>query len=313
MKKKSIIISGVVFLLVIGALIIFFLFSNKKFSLESKYYGVSEIIAIDINDLSNLIASQESFALFVSQEMCITSTNFASVLNEFLEENPITIYEISFSELSTSELGNFLEYYPSFVLYKEGEVIDYLDANANEDIEYYQTSAGFKNWFTTYVNLDEINEDKITNENTNYSDDDTSNNIEEETTTAEQEQTSSEELSPNLDNITKEEGKVNIYFFWREGCPHCEEEFAFLDTINEEYGEFYNLYTFETGSNMANRELLYTFADVLNQHVNGVPFTVIGEKSFIGFSEIMESDFINAITEAKDQKFDVYFDKINLS
>lgn len=45
----------------------------------------------------------------------------------------------------------------------------------------------------------------------------------------------------------------------------------------------------------------------------GVPYTIIGEKAFIGFSESMESDFINVIVEEKDKSFDVYFDKISFS
>ena len=170
MKKKTIMIIAVVLLLVIGALIIIFLLNNsdKTFSLEDKYYGTSEIIKIDVETLSELIDSKGSFALFVSQEMCLASSDFEIVLNEFLEENPLTIYEINFSELTASELGDFLEYYPSFVLYKEGKVIDYLDANADEDLAYYQTSSGFKSWFTTYVNLERMNDNTITNENKNY-------------------------------------------------------------------------------------------------------------------------------------------------
>lgn len=310
MKKKTIMIIAVVLLLVIGALIIIFLLNNsdKTFSLEDKYYGTSEIIKIDVETLSELIDSKGSFALFVSQEMCLASSDFEIVLNEFLEENPLTIYEINFSELTASELGDFLEYYPSFVLYKEGKVIDYLDANADVDLAYYQTSSGFKSWFTTYVNLERMNDNTITNENTDHSDKDTTSDIEE--TPTEEESIVNEGTTSNLDYITREEGKVNIYFFWGDGCPHCEEEFAFFESIENEYGDYYNLYTFETWKNKENAKLLEVFAAAMEVNTRGVPYTIIGEEVIIGFSESKESDFIDAILEAKDKSFDVYFDKI---
>ncbi|KKT07630.1 MAG: putative membrane protein, partial [Candidatus Nomurabacteria bacterium GW2011_GWB1_43_19] len=28
---------------------------------------------------------------------------------------------------------------------------------------------------------------------------------------------------------------INIYFFWGEGCPHCEKEKPFLETLEEKY------------------------------------------------------------------------------
>lgn len=310
MKKKTIMIIAVILLLVISALIIIFLLNNrdKTFSLEDKYYDTSEIIEIDVETLSELINSKESFALFVSQEMCLASSDFEIVLNEFLEENPLTIYEINFSELTASKLGDFLEYYPSFVLYKEGKVVDYLDANADEDLAYYQTSSGFKSWFTTYVNLEEINNNTITNENTDHSDKDTTSDIEE--TPTEEESIVNEGTTSNLDYITREEEKVNIYFFWGDGCPHCEEEFAFFENIENEYGDYYNLYTFETWKNEENAKLLEVFAAAMEVNARGVPYTIIGEEVIIGFSESKESDFIHAILEAKDKSFDVYFDKI---
>ena len=313
MKKKWLIISVVVLILVVAAIVVFLIFQNqsKIFSLESKYYNTGEKIEINISELEELISDKESFVVFVSQDMCLASSNFEVVINDFLEEYPITIYEINYSELKESDLGDFLEYYPSFVIYKNGKMVDFLDANADEDTDYYKTKEGFKNWFTQYVNLDNISKNQNLSDSTNQVTNDNSNdenNIDNEST-----EKPSNTVDVNLDNITKEEGKVNIYFFWGDGCPHCESEFAFFDSIESEYGDYYNLYTFETWQNEKNAELLKTFSDAMEVESRGVPYTIIGEEVFTGFSESMESDFINAIVEEKDKSFDVYFDKISFS
>ena len=313
MKKKWLIISVVVLILVVAAIVVFLIFQNqnKIFSLESKYYNTGEKIEINISELEELISDKESFVVFVSQTMCLASSNFEVVINDFLEEYPITIYEINYSELKESDLGDFLEYYPSFVIYKNGKMVDFLDANADEDTDYYKTKEGFKNWFTQYVNLDNISKNQNLSDSTNQVTNDNSNdenNIDNEST-----EKPSNTVDVNLDNITKEEGKVNIYFFWGDGCPHCEEQFAFLDSIESEYGDLYNLYTFETWKNEENAELLKIFSNAMEVESRGVPYTIIGEEVFTGFSESMESDFINAIVEERDKSFDVYFDKISFS
>lgn len=313
MKKKWLIISIVALIIVVATIVVFLIFQNqnKIFSLESEYYNTGEKIKINISELEELISDKESFAVFVSQTMCLASSNFEVVINDFLEEYPITIYEINYSELKESDLGDFLEHYPSFVIYKNGKMVDFLDANADEDTDYYKTKEGFKNWFTQYVNLDNISKNQNLSDSTNQVTNDNSNdenNIDNEST-----EKPSNTVDVNLDNITKEEGKVNIYFFWGDGCPHCEEQFAFFDSIESEYGDLYNLYTFETWKNEKNAELLKIFSDAMEVESRGVPYTIIGEEVFTGFSESMESDFINAIVEEKDKSFDVYFDKISFS
>ena len=313
MKKKWLIISIVALIIVVAAIVVFLIFQNqsKIFSLESKYYNTGEKIEINTSKLEELINDKESFVVFVSQDMCLASSNFEVVINDFLEEYPITIYEINYSELKESDLGDFLEHYPSFVIYKNGKMVDFLDANADEDTDYYKTKEGFKNWFTQYVNLDNISKNQNLSDSTNQVTNDNSNdenNIDNEST-----EKPSNTVDVNLDNITKEEGKVNIYFFWGDGCPHCEEQFAFLDSIESEYGDLYNLYTFETWKNEENAELLKIFSNAMEVESRGVPYTIIGEEVFTGFSESMESDFINAIVEERDKSFDVYFDKISFS
>ena len=150
--KKYLIIVPILLLISITI----FVLKNKpelKFYLEDKYYEKSGFVDIDDTKLNELIDSKESFALFVYQPACVTSSNFEKVLNEFLDENPIQIYKIAFSNIKDTSLSKKIKYYPSFAIFNEGKMIDYLDADSDDDLKYYETKDGFNKWFTNYVLL----------------------------------------------------------------------------------------------------------------------------------------------------------------
>ncbi len=75
---------------------------------------------------------------------------------------------------------------------------------------------------------------------------------------------------------------VNVYFFWGEGCPHCEHEKPFLEKLEEKYPNV-NVYDFEVWKSSENRDLLIETGKALNANVSGVPFTVIGNQYVSGY------------------------------
>lgn len=268
--------------------------NEKTFYLENNHYGTNNMIEISIDELEQLSNKKESFAVFVYQPMCVTSSDFESVLNAFLEEEKITIYKIAFSSIKDTEIGKSIKYYPSFIIYKKGKIIDFLEADKDEDVNYYTSKEGFKNWFTKYIKLKSPSSSEtkpIDKENNNPDE----NNILEN------------EL---LNNIVREKNKVNIYFFWGDGCPHCEEEFKFFDSIKEKYGDQYNLYTFETWYNKDNEKLIQLFAENMGDKLKGVPYTIIGNKTFNGFSEKSKNEMMSAIESQYKNAYDIYFDKL---
>jgi thiol-disulfide isomerase/thioredoxin len=76
--------------------------------------------------------------------------------------------------------------------------------------------------------------------------------------------------------------KVNVYFFWGKGCPHCEEEKKFLNKMEDKYPQL-RVHQFEVWGSSKNRNLMLEFGKKLNVNVRGVPFTVIGEHHIIGW------------------------------
>lgn len=78
------------------------------------------------------------------------------------------------------------------------------------------------------------------------------------------------------------QNQVNIYFFWGEGCPHCEHEKGFLSGLQSEYPQI-AVHDFEVWNNSENRQILIDIGNKLGIEIAGVPFTVVGDKHFIGW------------------------------
>ncbi len=76
--------------------------------------------------------------------------------------------------------------------------------------------------------------------------------------------------------------KVNLYFFWGQGCPHCAKEKVFLQNLVQNDSSLV-LHDFEVYNNTENRDKLIEAAQKLNTEVNGVPFLVIGDKYLVGY------------------------------
>ena len=87
---------------------------------------------------------------------------------------------------------------------------------------------------------------------------------------------------------------VNVFLLWGKGCPHCAD---FIEFIGEYYKEFnhINLYAFEVWYEEDNQKLLTAVGKEFNTDIRGVPYIVIGDKTFSGFGVSKESEIKEAI------------------
>lgn len=90
------------------------------------------------------------------------------------------------------------------------------------------------------------------------------------------------------------EEHLTIYFFWGKGCPYCEQQKIFLDKIKNEYPEI-EIKDYEVWYNRDNQELMDEIAKEFNVRVTGVPITFIGDEYWIGFSDAIGNEMIEAI------------------
>ncbi|MDD5291235.1 MAG: hypothetical protein PHZ04_03950 [Patescibacteria group bacterium] len=89
--------------------------------------------------------------------------------------------------------------------------------------------------------------------------------------------------------------KINLYFFYGNGCPHCAKEEKFLSKLEKERNDI-KINRYEVWYNRDNAHLLSDLGKKLNLDVSGVPLLIIGNKSIAGYySDRATGEKINEI------------------
>lgn len=103
-------------------------------------------------------------------------------------------------------------------------------------------------------------------------------------------------------NTEVDKDTINIYFFRGEGCPHCaEEEKFFEEELTKKYKNI-KIYDFEVWNNKENSEILKKVKENFKVTNNNVPFTVIGNKYFTGFSSSTKDKIYEIIDNYQGKK-----------
>ena len=120
-----------------------------------------------------------------------------------------------------------------------------------------------------------------------------------------------EEIEAKLEGYDDNEEKPAIYLFRGQGCSHCHE---FLEYVSSELvknkGDKFRLVSYEVWENKDNANLMQEVAEKFGEDASGVPFIVIGDKTFSGYSTDMNKDIEEAIDKLNesDEKVDVIKD-----
>ncbi len=97
--------------------------------------------------------------------------------------------------------------------------------------------------------------------------------------------------------------KVNVYFFWRDGCPYCAEAKNVFAEIKREYGNCYNLVDLNIWDQEKpeNMEMFTKAADhfKIAEDDRGVPFIIINGQQF-GFQKEVLIDEISKLCQSDE-------------
>ena len=147
--------AGIILLITLVVCVVVFLISRQSaaFRLDSEYYDNAQVEDVDITELRELVAKRKTFAVFAHQPGCQTSAELSQIVQDFSTQYQLEIYQTSFSDLKESGLVPELRFYPTFVIFHNGVVVDFLAADSEEDVPAYKTLDGFTEWFTNYVKL----------------------------------------------------------------------------------------------------------------------------------------------------------------
>ncbi len=111
----------------------------------------------------------------------------------------------------------------------------------------------------------------------------------------------------DFSNYQESDDKVNVYIFRGSTCGYCLKALVYFTSIIPEYGNYFNLKSYEVWSSEDNSKLLETVGAVLKSEVKGVPYIIIGDTVFPGYTDSYNSEIeakIKSEYESKD-RYDV--------
>lgn len=115
-----------------------------------------------------------------------------------------------------------------------------------------------------------------------------------------------------ISEINEDNDKVQIYFFWGEGCPFCNQQKEFHAELEDMYPDQIQILEFETYSNRNSVELLMDIAGAYDMSPRGVPVTFIGNEYFSGFSrETIGQEMISVIENCISENCDSPLSRIS--
>ncbi len=116
-----------------------------------------------------------------------------------------------------------------------------------------------------------------------------------------------EEMELKYKDYKETDDQVVIYMFRGRGCGFCRSFLTFLNSISEEYGKYFKVVSFESWYDENNYKLLETLSKFLENPAGGVPYIIIGDQVFGGYSETYDESIKTAIMDEynSDSRYDV--------
>lgn len=90
---------------------------------------------------------------------------------------------------------------------------------------------------------------------------------------------------------------INMYFFWGQGCSHCEEMKPFIQELQNTYPQL-SVKSLETFKNAENNRFFKEMVKAYNKSSDGVPGTFIGDRMFEGYSKGTTDKDITSVIES---------------
>lgn len=95
--------------------------------------------------------------------------------------------------------------------------------------------------------------------------------------------------------------KVDLYLFHSETCSHCQAEIKYLNELEDEYDNL-ELHLYEINSSKKNTELMIDIKEKLDIDSPNVPFTIIGNYYYIGYSEGIRDGIKELVDKYSEEK-----------
>lgn len=107
-----------------------------------------------------------------------------------------------------------------------------------------------------------------------------------------------------------ERTEINLYMFRGEGCGYCAKALEWFEQIEETEGKYFKLVTYEVWNDETNSSLMKKVANYLGDDISGVPYIIVGKKTFQGFDESYKEQILEAVHSEYNKNLDERFDVI---
>ena len=117
-----------------------------------------------------------------------------------------------------------------------------------------------------------------------------------------------EGIKPEFKDYKEDKKQATIYLFRGTGCSFCRSFLSYLNSITDEYGDYFKVVSYEVWSNSKNSMLMTEVRNFFGDSSGGVPYIIIGDQVFPGYAEQYNEGIKDAIMKlynSKD-KYDVF-------
>lgn len=154
-KKKKIIIASIASVIAAAAItttvIIISSNQDQSFRLSDEYYAKSESIDVNKDEYEKLISDKKSFVILVDKPACYTTANMRTWMANFPDKLQFKYYRIMWEDAKESSLHQYVKFTPSVAVVREGKVVAWLQADKDEDADYFNSESALQSWITKYI------------------------------------------------------------------------------------------------------------------------------------------------------------------
>lgn len=123
-------------------------YHDIDFSILHAPKEVSGLTEITAEEFQRMVKAKKNFVVVAHMTICPAEYPLTTVAKELAREENMTIYALTEEEFKKTELAEKIKYLPTAVIYKNGEMVKYLDAEDNNDMKYYQSKEGLMEWIS---------------------------------------------------------------------------------------------------------------------------------------------------------------------
>ena len=124
--------------------------ADTRIYLSSKYYNNGGHY-LDIRSDNLLELENDNYILYTYNPYCTFEIPCDEIFKVFMNKYQISFLSMPFSEFKKTKFYENIKYGPTVVIVQKGNIVAYLDANSNFDLDKYQNSNTFEKWIKKYI------------------------------------------------------------------------------------------------------------------------------------------------------------------